>query len=91
MKLSIKERGWPTVRLDVEDGGIAYAETLKGRRRFSYNQIDGVLLAPDGKLSVQVGEEIFTVQTNADEGGHHPVIDALVERTRRAPGGSGDC
>lgn len=48
-------------------------------RRFRFDEVACVLLAPDHTLSFQVGQEVFSVKTNPHNAKHQATITALVQ------------
>lgn len=49
-----------------------------GARRFLFSDIRCVLMSPEHKLSVQVGNEVFSIRTRPDKKKHQDTIAALV-------------
>ena len=89
MALKINASSWFVSQyLVVESEGVKYRETAiaGGLRRFRFEEILCVLLAPDNRLSFQVGEEVFTIQTQPKNKKHQAVIAALVEGVQRWTG-----
>ena len=76
--------------LTVDSDGIRYYEStlLSGGRRFGFEQIDGVLLSPEHRLSIQVGQEVLSIPTKPGDARHHAAIDALLQVVRRAAAGA---
>ena len=65
--------------LIVEPTGVQFYENRAlGTRRFPFERIHCVLLAPDGRLSFQVDEEVFTIQTIPGNPKHQAAIAGLV-------------
>jgi hypothetical protein len=66
--------------LIVDKKGVkVYASAIAtGTKRYRFDQIDCVLLAPDNKLSLQVGQDIFTIQTDPHSAKEQAVIQALL-------------
>ena len=46
-------------------------------------QVDGILRAPDGTLSIQAGKEVIKIKTENDDATHQQVIEALVRYVRK--------
>jgi hypothetical protein len=71
--------------LIVDSGGVKFYESAAwgGAKRFQFNQIECVLMAPDHKLSFQVGNEVFSIPTKPDNAKHKAAIDALLQEVRR--------
>ena len=67
--------------LTLKDEGVVFAETtiMGGQRKFSYGQIDHVLMSQDNVLSFQVGHEVFSLQTKPK---HQLAIKTLVESSK---------
>lgn len=81
MSYTIKANTFSTKRyLEVHSGGVVFCETsaLGGRRTFTYQQIDCVLLSPASMLSIQVGEEIFSLPINQGKLEHRQAVEALL-------------
>jgi len=72
--------------LTVNSDGVKYFEGAVGisARSFRFGQIECVLMSPDHKLSFQVGQEVFTIPTKAEDAKHQQVISTLVQELRRA-------
>jgi hypothetical protein len=73
--------------LQVDDKGMVYFETalFSKTRRFSFDQIDFILLNDAGLLSVQIGREVFSVPTKSKDKKHQEAVQMLIreaERTR---------
>jgi hypothetical protein len=85
MSLKITNRSFLTSHfLSVDSGGVKFAgETALGAKRFHFHQIDCILMAPDHKLSFQVGREVFTIPTKPDDPKHQNVITCLLQEVRR--------
>lgn len=66
--LSVDEQG-----VELQDGPLP-----SGRRRFRFEEIECVLLSPQGLLSFQVGREVFSIATRRDDRQHQGAIEALV-------------
>lgn len=73
--------------LIVDKKGIkAYSSAITmGTTRYRFDQIDCVLLSPDHKLSIQVGQNIFTIQTKPDSPKEQAVIQALLTNLQQPP------
>jgi hypothetical protein len=86
MSLTIKANTFATKRyLEVHSGGVVYCETsaLGGRRTFTYQQIDCVLLSPASVLSFQVGNEVFSLPINQGKPVHRQAVEAMLEGLQR--------
>jgi hypothetical protein len=72
--------------LAVRSDGVKFCEVsaFGGARRFRFAEIECILLAPDHKLSFQVGKETFSIPTNPNNAKHQTVIAALVQEVQRA-------
>jgi hypothetical protein len=70
--------------LVVHDKGVKYCGTslLRSVRRFRFDEICCVLMAPDYTLSFQVGEEVFSIRTYPASAKHRAAIAALLERVQ---------
>ena len=79
--------------LEVSSKGVAFCETafLGGARRFSFHEIECVLMSEKGVLSFQVGQEVFSIPTRRNKDKHRRVIGALLQEVKRAtaPPGQG--
>jgi len=51
---------------------------LFGARRFRFEEIQNVLMSADHKLSFQVKQEVFRIQTKPGNAKHLAVIDAIL-------------
>jgi len=92
MAFKIKANSFATNRyLEVHSGGVIWCETAfaGGRRTFTYNQIDCVLLSPASVLSVQVGNEVFSLPINQGKQAHRQAVEALIQglQQRTSTGG----
>ena len=69
-------------------GTLVYCETslFGGVRRFTFSQIDTVLMAGNGVLSFQVGKEVFSIPTKPSNKKHHATIEALLNGVRQSGG-----
>ena len=74
--------------LMVRSEGVLCVETAftGGRNRYRFSDIECVLLSPDHKLSLQVGQKVFSIQTKPGNPKHQQVIALLVQEVRRAQG-----
>jgi hypothetical protein len=65
--------------LKVTDSLVIFVETaaIGGRHKFRYDQIDYMLMSPTNVLSLQVGCEVFSIQTNPRKQRHQLVIQQL--------------
>lgn len=63
--------------LKLTDWGIEWIEgaAFTGNRKFTFGQIDFILLAADKTLSIQVGHEVFSLATKPK---HQAIIQQLV-------------
>jgi hypothetical protein len=73
--------------LVVDKKGIkVYSSAISAStRRIRFDQIECVLMSADNRLSVQVGQDIFTIQTDAGSEKHQAVIDALLAGIQQTP------
>ena len=70
--------------LIVDSNGVKfYNGALLGSKRFGFNQIESVLLSPDHTLSFQVGNEVFSIPTKAQNPKHQNAVDFLLQEVRR--------
>jgi hypothetical protein len=74
--------------MSVEPDCVEFYENASlGTRRFAFKRIEYVVLSPDNKLSFQVGEEVFSIQTVPGDAGHQAAIKALLQAVfRTTPG-----
>lgn len=74
--------------LAVDSGGVKFFESagIGGARRFSFSQIECVLMSPDNKLSFQVGNEVFSIPTKPGNAKHQTVIETLLQEVRQSAG-----
>ena len=71
----------------ASDGVIFYEATLlSGKRRFRYDEVENILMSPEGKLSFQVRQEVFSIATNRGNQKHEEVIASFVNEVKRAAG-----
>lgn len=76
--------------LEVTFFGIRYQEAEAKSyeaRRFRFEEIDGVLLSHDARLSVHSRGDIIEIQTSPSNQTHQAAIAALIEGLQRAAGG----
>ena len=88
MSLKISKSNWfEKSFLIVDKKGIkAYASAISAStRRIRFDQVDCVLMSPEHKLSLQMGQDIFTIQTDAGSEKHKAVIDALLAGVQQTP------
>ena len=70
-------------RLSVDVAGVTHLRGLVGgRRRFSFHEIDCVLMSSRRVLSFQVGDEVFSIPTDATDAEHQETIRTLVSSVR---------
>ncbi len=71
--------------LMVDSGGVKFYDGtgFSGARRFRFSQIECVLMAPNHRLSFQVGQEVFSIPTKPGDPKHQSVIDFLLQEVRR--------
>ena len=76
--------------LIVDSGGVKFYDGtgFTGAKRFQFKQIECVLMSPDNKLSFQVGNEVFSIQTKPDNAKHKAVVDALLQEVQRSMTGA---
>ena len=65
--------------LKVTDSGVIFVETalMGGKKKFSYGQIDYVLMSPANVLSFQVGNEVFSIQVDPFKPKHQQAVAQL--------------
>ncbi|MBI4860093.1 MAG: hypothetical protein HY815_07490 [Candidatus Riflebacteria bacterium] len=86
MALKITANSWFTHRyIIVDSAGVGFRETVAmgSELRFTFSQIDLVLLSPDNWLSFQVGQEVFRLPVRPDKPDHKQLMDVLVSETTR--------
>ncbi len=59
---------------------------LTGKTSHDYREVDAILLGDDFVLSVQFGDEVFSIQARPDKPVHQETIDALVANVKAAQG-----
>jgi hypothetical protein len=72
--------------LQVDDRGVLYSEAFlfSGARRFAFHQIDAILMSETGLLSIQVGREVFSLQTKAGRRKQQEAMAALVQEVEKS-------
>ena len=72
--------------LTVKDWGVIVMEPgiLTSRRKYKFGQIDCVLMSPTHVLSLQVGQQVFQIQTNPGKPRHQQAIGKLLESVARS-------
>jgi len=67
--------------LVVTDKGVKFYEgaIFASTRRFRFDEISCVLMAPDNQLSFQVRNEVFSIPSNPRKPKHQAAVDALVK------------
>jgi hypothetical protein len=71
--------------LEVSPKGVAYTNgSLSIARKMGFHQIALVLLSADHVLSFQVDQEIFKIQTKANDPKHQELICRLVEQVNQS-------
>ena len=89
MALVIRDRSFVDSRtLKIEADGLRYVQALvwTRRKRFSFSEINCILLSNTNLLSFQVGNEVFSIQTKPHKPRHQEAIEALVQGVRRSVG-----
>lgn len=76
--------------LSVDSGGVQFYvnAAFGGAKRFTFRSIECVLMSPDNKLSFQVGNEVYSIQTIPGNAKHQEVIKALLQEVRRSVAGT---
>jgi len=66
--------------LEIDSDGVKFCETAAwgGVRRFRFQQVEYILMSPDGVLSFQVGNEVFSIPTKPDNPKHQEVVNTFV-------------
>ncbi len=68
----------------VDSGGVKFFDgSVFGAKRFPFSKIACVLMSPDHKLSFQVSNEVFSIQTNPNKAKHQQVVTALLQEVQR--------
>jgi hypothetical protein len=72
----------------VREDRVEFAEGafIASRQRFSYSQIEAVLMSPQNVLSFQANEQVFSARINPRKRKHQEAVAALVANVRRAHG-----
>lgn len=88
MHLKISQSSFLTKSfLIVTDKGVKYCESsMFGSRRARFHQIEYVLLSPENKLSLQVGNEVFSIPVKPGNPRHQAAMDALLQNVRQSAG-----
>lgn len=73
--------------LKVKDRGVKFYESaiIGATRTFKFSDIEFVLMSPTNVLSVQVDDEVFSIQTKLGNAKHEMVIQKLLERAATDP------
>ena len=76
LKIETSER----CSLTLEDANVLFCDppVSSAATLIPYNEIDGILMAPDGTLSFQARGQVFKIQTRTEDPEHQQVIAALV-------------
>ena len=70
--------------LIVESDGLRFSDTSFGRpREFRYSEVDCALMSSEYRLSLQVGNEVFSIPTDPEDEKHQKAIAALVNELQR--------
>lgn len=71
--------------LVVDSFGVTFCETAftGGKRKFRFDQIDCVCMSPENLLSLQVGNEIFSLPVNPRKKRHQEAVSALLNGLAR--------
>jgi hypothetical protein len=72
--------------LEIHSGGVIFCDAvaLGGRRTFTYQQINCVLLSQDQVLSFQVGHEVFSLPLRPDNSAQLAALDTFVAGVKRS-------
>lgn len=67
-----------------DDNGLVHCETalVAGKRRFSYAKVDNIFISPSNQLTIQIGNEVFSVRFNPRKAQHQQFIDELCKRVK---------
>jgi hypothetical protein len=93
MALKIRANSFFVTRyLKLKDWGVIFMETaaIGGRRKFTWGQIDFILMSPENVLSLQVGNEVFSIPTKPTKPVHQKVIaqlQTMVAASQQSVGG----
>jgi hypothetical protein len=68
----------------ITDRGFEYCETAIRAHveRFPYIAIDSIIVSPSHDITIQVGENVFTLPYKPQHPKHQAFISALLERVR---------
>jgi hypothetical protein len=71
--------------LIIEDASMRFRQSvgLGGERRFSYGEIDCVLMSPESVLSFQVGQEVFSLPLRLEKPKHQAALAAFLGQLRQ--------
>ena len=89
MKIIFEENG-TNGHLSIDEFGVEFSVTSPGgtfRRRHPFNAVECVLLSPAGRLSFQVGSEVFSAPVSLDNALHRACIDGFVREVYCARNG----
>jgi len=93
MRLEIINRDATSNRyLACDEQGVDYINAEQAGaplRHFTFDKIDCVLVSPQGRLSFQVGSEVFSVMVSPQNAMHLQLIESLVHSVYAARGHRG--
>jgi hypothetical protein len=70
--------------LKVDSSGLKFYDgAFLGAKSFRFNQIDSLLLSSNNTLSFQVGNQVFSIPTKAENPKHQNLINFLLHEVRR--------
>jgi hypothetical protein len=81
MAMIIRASSFFTKRyLKLKDWGVDCMETaaVGGRKKYQFHEIDLILMSASNVLSLQVRNEIFSIQTKPHKAAHQEVIRQLI-------------
>lgn len=58
---------------------VFYGASFWGSRRFRFAEIEYIVMSDRNELSLQVGQEVFTIMTRPDKPKHQAAIAALLQ------------
>ena len=82
MKYIIRANSLVTKRyLTVDAAGVTFYESsfVGGKHRFSFRDVENVLMSSDNVLSFQVGKEVFSLPIKSTKTKHQATINALIQ------------
>lgn len=75
-------------RLEVKPDEVVYRQTALagGVRRIKFHQIELILLSPDNLLSLQMGNEVFSIPFKPQDAKHQSALAELLRLVNQTAG-----